>query len=73
MRDQSRINLRSLWGNEGRASHFNERAFGVLLGSVYILSSVIIYDGGGNLLWLVPAVLGLTVAGISSKFAKWPE
>lgn len=60
--------LRALWGNAGRASHFGERAIGVLLGNLYLVSITLAYLTGS-----VPILLAsfafLILAFSASKFA----
>lgn len=60
--------LRVFWGNEGRAAHFSERAYGVLWGNIYLFCVVAGYLTSEPL-WIIGAVLSFSVTGISSKFA----
>ncbi|MEB3286046.1 MAG: hypothetical protein VKJ04_00940 [Vampirovibrionales bacterium] len=60
--------LRIFWGNEGRAFHFNERAYGVLFCNIF-LASMFISVQFHSWPWLLPALLGFTVFSTSSKFS----
>lgn len=60
--------LRVLWGNEGRSSHFSERAYGVLFANLYLVFVAVLYMTG-DWWWGVLAILAFIVASISSKFA----
>lgn len=60
--------LRMFWGNAGRSSHFNERAFGVLFGNVFVLSAVV-YHILGMYQFIIVAIMAYTIISVSSKFA----
>lgn len=59
--------MRLLWGNEGRASHFSERAFGVLFGNLYLFTIFAAYFFEHY--WLLSlSALFFTIFVSSSKF-----
>lgn len=60
--------LRLLISNEGRSSHFSERAYGVFWGNVF-LGSMIGFYLYGDLVWLFFTVASFFVFSVSSKFA----
>ena len=60
--------LRMLWGNEGRSSHFNERALGVLLGNIYLVSAIA-FASTGTLGLILLAIISYTLLSVSSKFS----
>ena len=59
--------LRAFWENEGRAAHFNERAFGGLCGNIFLLSTVGFYLEAGWA-WGLAALLSFLALSVSSKF-----
>lgn len=59
--------LRLLIANEGRSSHFSERAYGVLWGNLF-LGSMISYYLSSDMLWAASALFSFVVFSISSKF-----
>lgn len=54
--------------NEGRSSHFSERAFGVFWGNLFLFSCVMAVDYN-NYYWILPAFLFFSILSISSKFS----
>lgn len=60
--------LRLFIANEGRSSHFSERAYGVLWGNVF-LGAMIGYYVSGALFWIPVALVGFLIFSVSSKFA----
>lgn len=60
--------LRLLWGYEERAFHFNPRAWGNLLGNLYLVSAFMFIQTG-NWIWLVSGLVGFLGFSCSSKFA----
>lgn len=60
--------LRLLWGYEERAFHFNPRAWGNLLGNLY-LASTFMFVQNGYWGWLVISLIGFIGFSCSSKFA----
>jgi hypothetical protein len=59
--------MRLLWGNVGRSSHFNERAYGVLFGNLYLFTTVSAHIFEAY--WLLSfSILFFTVFAVSSKF-----
>lgn len=60
--------LRCFWGNEGRAAHFSERAFGTLLGNIFLISSFLFYQEK-NIIFLVFGFAAFFSLLLCSKFA----
>lgn len=60
--------MRMLYGNQGRSSHFNERAYGVLLANIYLLAGYAVF-ANATPLGLVVAIIAYTALAVSSKFA----
>jgi hypothetical protein len=60
--------LRLFIANEGRSSHFSERAYGVFWGNVF-LGAMIGYHVSGELFWIPLALAGFFIFSVSSKFA----
>lgn len=60
--------LKILISNNGRSSHFSERAFGVLCGSAYLIATLVIFQAFSYSIALL-SLLVFVVFSVSSKFA----
>ncbi len=60
--------LRCFFGSDARASHFNERSFGVLFGSAFLYAQSGYYiDNGFH--WVLIGLASFSIASVTSKFA----
>ena len=54
--------------NDGRSSHFSERAYGVLWGNIF-LGSMVAYYIQPDIIWIISAAVSFLIFSISSKFS----
>jgi len=60
--------LRLFIANEGRSSHFSERAYGVLWGNIF-LGSMVAYYISPDIIWFVISLISFFIFSVSSKFS----